>query len=81
MKSEITGVVHGRMIQLDEEPGLPDGQHVTVRLQPAGDADAIAPGEGIKRAAGAWNDDPEGLDAYLEWNRQQRKTGRRPLES
>jgi hypothetical protein len=81
MKTEMTGVVHGRVIRLDEEPGLPDGQQVTVRIQSTGDAEALAPGEGIRRAAGAWSDDPEGLDAYLEWNRQQRKTGRRPLES
>ena len=78
MKSEMTGVLHGRTIQLDEEPGLPEGQHVRVQLQPAADDESLAPGGGVKRAAGAWNDDPDGLDAYPEWNRQQRKTGCRP---
>jgi hypothetical protein len=28
------GIVHGKVIELDEEPGLPDGQEVSVTLQP-----------------------------------------------
>ena len=36
--------------------------------------------EALKRAAGGWeNDDPEGLEKYLEWNRQQRKINRREI--
>ena len=31
-------------------------------------------GEGVRRSAGAWADDPEGLERFLEWNHQQRKT-------
>jgi hypothetical protein len=32
---------------------------------------------GLLEAAGAWaDDDPEGLEQYLEWNRQQRKQNR-----
>jgi hypothetical protein len=27
------GVVHGRVIELDQAPGLPDGQEVSVRLE------------------------------------------------
>jgi len=37
------------------------------------------PLEPLKRAAGSWCDDPEGLDRFLEWNRQQRKINRRAL--
>ena len=40
----------------------------------------LAPGEGLRRAAGAWAEDAEELDEFLEWNRQQRKIGRRELE-
>ena len=30
----LTGVVHGRTIELDQEPQLPDGQRVSVQVQP-----------------------------------------------
>jgi hypothetical protein len=39
-----------------------------------------APGEGLRRAFGAWTDASEELDRYLEWNRQQRKVGRPEIE-
>jgi hypothetical protein len=32
----LRGVVHGKIIELDEEVGLPDGQAVTVSVQPVG---------------------------------------------
>jgi hypothetical protein len=41
--------------------------------------DAPPDRELLKRAAGSWSDDPEGLDQFLEWNRQQRKVNRRDL--
>jgi len=74
------GVVHGKTINLDQEPGLPDGQQVTVTVQPVTSREKLPPGEGIRRSAGAWADDAEELDKYLEWNRQQRKLPRRELE-
>lgn len=70
------GVVHGKNIELDREPGLPDGQLVTVTVRSAGDAGIMAAGEGLRRSAGAWADDAEALDVYLTWNREQRKRGR-----
>jgi hypothetical protein len=73
------GVVHGRIIELDHEPGLPDGEKVTVTVEVA--ANGLPPGEGLRRAFGAWADDPEGLDEFLEWNRQQRKPARGETES
>ena len=80
MKDTITGIVHGRTIELDEEPGLPDGQLVLVTLSRASAAPSDDEGrEILRRAAGAWSDDIEGLDRYLEWNRQQRKNDRRDL--
>ena len=72
--SVFTGVVHGNMIELDRAVNLPDGQPVTVVLQPANGK--LAGGEGLRRSAGSWSDDAEGLDQYLDWNRQQRKRGR-----
>ncbi|MGD9644969.1 MAG: hypothetical protein AB7U73_04600 [Pirellulales bacterium] len=82
MSSAIKGIVHGRIIELDEAPGLPDGAEVVVFVRPrdTNSGERLPPGEGLRRSAGAWADDPEGLDAYLEWNRRQRKVGRAPLE-
>lgn len=68
----LRGVVHGKVIQLETEIGLPDGQEVTVSVQPL-PAKRDASGEGLRRSAGAWSDDPDGLDAYLEDNRRARQ--------
>jgi hypothetical protein len=79
--SGLRGVVHGKTIELEQEPGLPDGQEVMVRVQPVGQQGRkLPPGEGIRRSAGAWAEDAEELDQYLEWVRQQRKVGRPELE-
>lgn len=69
------GTIHGKMIELDQLPDLPDGQQVTVFVQPT-NGSKLAAGEGLRRSAGAWADDGEGLDDYLQWNRQQRKRPR-----
>jgi hypothetical protein len=75
------GVVHGKTIELDEETGLPDGQEVSIMVQPVKpDEQRLPPGEGLRRAFGGWAEDAEELDKYLEWNRQQRKVGRPPIE-
>jgi hypothetical protein len=75
----LKGVIHGKTIELEQEPGLPDGQAVTVTVSPA-QTEKLPPGEGLRRAAGAWADDPEGLEEYLEYLRQQRKVGRREID-
>jgi len=69
--SDLRGIVHGKMIVLQEEPGLPDGQEVTVSVKPV--ENRLPPGEGIRRSAGAWADDPEGLDNWLEEMRRSRQ--------
>lgn len=74
------GIVHGRTIELQSDVGLPDGQSVEVTLRPLTSDQPLPPGEGIRRSAGAWADDADELDAYLEWSRQQRKVNRRTLE-
>jgi len=74
------GVIHGRTIELEQELGLPDGQTVTVTVQPfVEQTRRLPPGEGIRRSAGSWADDPEGLDEYLRQLRQLRE-GRPPIE-
>ena len=98
----LKGVNNGRTIELESEPGLPDGQEVTVTVEPVTvpvpaspptktDAQRrweeaweqvkdLPPGEGLRRSFGAWAEDAEELDKFLEWSRQQRKLGRRELE-
>jgi uncharacterized protein (DUF433 family) len=149
-----SGVVHGRVIELERDPGLPDGQAVTVRVTPRYATivspdpipedelaraelwldrlvfdSSVLPGvrvvkgttlaaealvteieqgasdEALLRAhpeltpedvqalrifarvpawirhtAGAWAEDADELDEYLEWARQQRKVGRREID-
>ena len=71
----LKGIAHGKLIELEQEAGLPDWQAVSVTVQPLHEK-RLPPGEGIRRSAGAWADDAEELDKFLEWNRQQRKLGR-----
>ena len=71
------GVVHGRTIELSDNPGLPDGQEVRVIVEPQTTAtDSGTPEERLRRAFGAWSDDAENLDEFLRWNREQRSAGR-----
>jgi hypothetical protein len=77
----LKGIVHGKTIELEQEPGLPEEQVVNVTVQPlAPEARRLPPGEGIRRSAGGWAEDAEELDEYLELVRQQRKVSRGELE-
>ena len=139
MKSAMKGIVHGKTIELEQEPGLPDGQAVEIEIRPVGPSagwldrivvdPAVLPGQpiikgtripaeelvrllnegqseeelrrtypnlsgedvaavrqyacvppGLRRSFGAWAEDEEELNKYLEWNRKQRKIGRREVE-
>ncbi len=76
----LKGILHGKIIELEREPGLPDGQEVSVVVQPLEMTEKrLPPGEGIRRSAGGWGDDAAELDEYLQWSRQQRKVGRREI--
>jgi hypothetical protein len=44
------GILHGKTIELDRAPQLPDGQGVVVIIQPA------TSGDGIRESAGSWSD-------------------------
>ncbi len=71
-----TGVVRGTSIELDRPSGLPDGTRVEVAIQQK--QTALPPGEGLRRAFGAWADDPEGVDRFLEQVRSDRDNDPRP---
>jgi hypothetical protein len=58
---EVSGIVHGKMIELQEDLGLPDGEAVKVIVR-----QVLPPGEGIRRSAGAWADAGEEFDQWLE---------------
>ena len=36
--------------------------------------------EGLRKSFGGWAEDAEGLDKYLEWNRQQRELSRPEID-
>ena len=67
----LRGVVHGKTVELEQEPGLPDGQSVSVVLRPA-----VLHGTGIERSAGAWADGGEELERWLADTRESRKMDR-----
>ena len=73
IKSVLKGVIHGRRIELETEPGLPDGQAVSVIVEPVVPKDSQAAYEALKRAAGAW----EVSQAWKRW-RVEAPTRRRP---
>lgn len=73
---KVRGVVCGKIIELDEDLGLPEGQEVeiTVKVVPG---PGRRPGEGFLRTEGALADDPE-WDDIMEEVYQARKRERRP---
>lgn len=148
MMKTLSGVIKGKVIELAEEPGLPDGQQVTVTLYAVPQEGAIiVPKEPLpwwferlamdpsvrqgkfvikgtrlladdvvtrmeqgltddeivqaypalspadvaavreyakvparmRQLAGAWAEEAESLDEYLEWNRRQKQVSRRDL--
>ena len=71
----VHGIVRGKTIELDETPGMAEGQEVEVQIR------IVAPdkkwGEGILRTAGALADDSD-WDSIIEEVHQGRKLERRP---
>ena len=70
MSEVIHGVIHGKTIDLEEDPGIGDGRAVEVVVRP------VSPprpwGEGIRSSAGAFADYPE-MDAVMQEIQLQRK--------
>ena len=75
MTKILHGRVHGRIIELDEDLGVADGQQVEVQVTFAQPTRKW--GEGILRTAGALADDPH-WDAIMEEIHNARKIERRP---
>jgi len=67
----LKGTIHGKTIELEQAPGLPDGQAVSVMLTPS-----PTTGEASRRAFGAWAGDAAQLDRFLEEIRRDRKQDR-----
>jgi hypothetical protein len=73
MTKTIHGKVHGRIIELDEDPGIPHGQEVEITLKAVS---ARQPwGEGLRRCAGAlaneWTEEDDRILAEIYQSRQQ----------
>jgi len=75
MDKIIEGVVHGRTIELLDDPGVGEGQRVQVVLSVS--SPEAAWGEGIRRTAGALADDPD-WDRIMAEVHEGRKRERRP---
>ncbi|MDZ7620651.1 MAG: hypothetical protein U1E05_26915 [Patescibacteria group bacterium] len=64
----IPGVIHGKTIELESNLGLPDGQQVSVLVQPM-----LSPEEAIRQSFGGWADDALELDPFLKQVRMGRQ--------
>ena len=69
------GKVHGKTIVLDEDPGLPDGQSVEVRIMIKEASPERPWGEGIRRSAGIMADNPQG-DEIMDEIQRDREGGK-----
>ena len=76
MTKTLHGTIHGRTIELDEDPGVAEGQEVEVQMKVVPKSTQKT-GEGFLRTEGALADDTE-WDAIMEEIYQSRKLERRP---
>ncbi len=74
MTKAIHGTVHGKIIELDEELGVADGQEVEIQVQVIPKT-GNKPGDGFLRTEGALANDVE-WDAIMEEVYQSRKLER-----
>ena len=77
--TKVHGIIHGRTIELDSETDLPEGQEVSVIVQPI-DKRSLPPGEGLRRSAGACADEAEAWDEFDKWYREERNVERPSIE-
>jgi len=76
MTKTLHGKVHGKIIELDEDLGVAEGQEVEVQVKVIVKS-TRKPGEGFLRTEGALADDEE-WDAIMEEIHKARKVERRP---
>ncbi len=69
--STMRGVVHGKMIEVEGELNLPEGQQVMVIVQPV-----LTPEEAIRQSFGAWAEDAAELGEFLDGLRRDRQQER-----
>ncbi len=76
MTKTIHGKVHGKIIELAEELGVPEGQEVEITVRMVPSIKATRRGEGFLLTEGALADDPY-WDAIMEEVHQERKSDSR----
>jgi hypothetical protein len=64
------GVIRGRIIELEKDPGLREGDPVDIKIKLA-----LPPGEALRRAAGGWDEEGLTLEQLLEEMRLIRRGG------
>jgi len=74
------GVVHGNIIALFDDAGLPDGEVVSVVLKPTEMTAEEMRNPGLVKIFGAWAEDAVEFDKFLEWSRERRNVSPRPIE-
>jgi hypothetical protein len=77
MDKTLQGIIHGKMVELSDDPGMGDGQKVEVIVRPVREDGHW--GDGLRRCAGALADSWTGEDdQILEQIYQDRKVDTRP---
>jgi hypothetical protein len=76
MSKMLHGKVHGKLIELDQDPGLAEGQEVEITVRAVPSAARGQSGEGLLRTEGVLADDQE-WDGIVEEIYQDRKRDRR----
>ncbi len=76
MSKTLHGKVHGKLIELDQDPGLAEGQEVEITVTAIPSAAHGQSGEGLLRTEGVLADDHE-WDGIVEEIYQDRKRDRR----
>jgi hypothetical protein len=74
MMQTLTGVIHGKTIELDDVTNLADGAEVEIVIRPS--RSTRRPGEGLLRTEGALADDAE-WDVIMDEIQQSRRLERR----
>ena len=67
--ASLTGIIHGKTIELEQETGMADGTRVQVAVISRSN---VSPSEGLRRAFGSWSDDPQGVEEFLKQVRRDR---------
>ena len=74
MLKTMTGIIHGKTIELDEPPGLADGQRVEIEVKPTREDSSDE--SVLRRCAGSLADMPDSVDEDLQTILDSRKDAR-----